>query len=180
MSNFRFEAKQSEAKFKSIFLLFFAFFHFFLLYFGFFSLFFVFFRFKFFATLRFSIFCFEAKRSEAKFKSMFSFFSLFSLFFVFFAFFHFFSLNFRFASIFSLNFGLFHPRFRFRFLVFRIEVNHVKSGFFFASKPNEIFASISSFASEAKVRAHPTSNREDFSLRLLHSFCVHGEYAESI
>jgi hypothetical protein len=38
-------------------------------------------------------------------------------------------------------------------LVFRIEVNHVKSGFFFASKRNEIFAN---FASEAKVRAHPT------------------------
>jgi hypothetical protein len=33
--------------------------------------------------------------------------------------------------------------------VFHIEVNHVKSGFFFAS--------ISNFASEAKVRAHPTS-----------------------
>jgi hypothetical protein len=34
-------------------------------------------------------------------------------------------------------------------------VNHVKSGFFFASKRSEIFASISNFASEAKVRAHP-------------------------
>jgi hypothetical protein len=32
----------------------------------------------------------------------------------------------------------------------------VKSGFFFASKRNKIFASISNFASEAKVRAHPT------------------------
>jgi hypothetical protein len=32
----------------------------------------------------------------------------------------------------------------------------VKSGFFFASKQNEIFASISNFASEAKVRAHPS------------------------
>jgi hypothetical protein len=31
----------------------------------------------------------------------------------------------------------------------------VKSGFFFASKRNKIFASISNFASEAKVRAHP-------------------------
>ena len=75
-----------------------------------------------------------------------------SLFFRFFRFFHFF---FAFASIFSLNFRLFYLRFRFRFLVFRIEVNHVKSGFFFASKRNEIFASISNFASEAKVRAHP-------------------------
>jgi hypothetical protein len=39
--------------------------------------------------------------------------------------------------------------------VFRIEVNHVKSGFFLASKRSEIFASILNFASEAKVRAHP-------------------------
>ncbi len=70
-------------------------------------------------------------------------------------FFHFFSLNFRFASIFSLNFRLFYLHFRFRFLVLRIEVNHVKSGFFFASKRNKIFASISNFASDAKVRAHP-------------------------
>jgi hypothetical protein len=67
-----------------------------------------------------------------------------------------FSLNFRFATIFSPNFRLFYLRFRFRFLVFRIEVNHVKSGFFFASKRNEIFASISNFASEVKVRAHPS------------------------
>jgi hypothetical protein len=35
----------------------------------------------------------------------------------------------------------------------------VKSGFFFASKRNEIFASISNFASEAKVRAHPSRNK---------------------
>ena len=74
---------------------------------------------------------------------------------LFFRFFHLFSLNFRFASIFSLNFRLFYLRFRFRFLVFRIEVNHVKSGIFFASKRNKIFASISNFAYEAKVRAHP-------------------------
>jgi hypothetical protein len=72
------------------------------------------------------------------------------------ALFRIFSLNFRFASIFSLDFRLFYIRFRFRFLVFRIEVNHVKSGFFFASKRNEIFASISNFASKAKVRAHPS------------------------
>jgi hypothetical protein len=36
-----------------------------------------------------------------------------------------FSLNFCFATIFSLNFCLFYLRFRFRFLVFRIEVNHM-------------------------------------------------------
>jgi hypothetical protein len=82
-----------------------------------------------------------------------------SLFFCFFSLFYcFFSLYFRFTSIFSLNFRLFYLRFRFRFLVFRIEVNHVKSGFFFASKRNKIFASISNFASEAKVRAHPRTN----------------------
>ncbi len=52
-------------------------------------------------------------------------------FFVFFAFFHFFSHFFKFFSLFSLNFR-------------------------FASKRNKIFASISNFASEAKVRAHPT------------------------
>jgi hypothetical protein len=38
----------------------------------------------------------------------------------------------------------------------------VKSGFFFASKRNEIFASISNFASEAKVRAHPTLDCRQF------------------
>jgi hypothetical protein len=65
-----------------------------------------------------------------------SLFSLFSLFY----FFRFFSVNFCFTSIFSLNFRLFFLCFRFRFLVFHIEVNHVKSGFFFASKRNEIFA----------------------------------------
>ncbi len=95
----------------------------------------------------------KAKRNSNLF---FRFFSLFFAFFTFFHFFRFFSLNFCFASIFSLNFCLFYLRFRLRFLVFRIEVNHVKSGFFFASKRNEIFASIPNFASEAKVRAHPT------------------------
>ncbi len=66
-----------------------------------------------------------------------------------------FSFNFRFALIFSLNFRFFYLHFRFRLMVSRIEVNHVKSGFFFASQRNEIFTSISNFASEAKVRAHP-------------------------
>ncbi len=159
-SHFCFQVKQSEAKFKSIFLLFslfFAIFRIFSLFFRIFSLIFAFFRFSFFASLRFSHFCFEAKRSEAKFKSIFSLFSLFFTFFRYFSlFFTFFLLFFRFASIFSLNFRLFYLRFRFRFLVFRIEVNHVKSGIFFASKQSEIFASISNFTSEAKVRAHPS------------------------
>ncbi len=95
-----------------------------------------------------------------KFKSIFSlFFAVFHFFafIVFFRFFPIFLLNFRFASIFSLNFRLFYLRDHFRFLEFRIEVNHVKSSFFFASKQNKIFASISNFASEAKVRAHPTT-----------------------
>jgi hypothetical protein len=96
-------------------------------------------------------------RNSSLFFSLFcTFFRYFSHFFAFFTFFAFFRFKFCFASIFSLNFHLFYLRFRFRFLVFRIEVNHVKSGFFFASKRNEIFASISNFASEAKVRAHPT------------------------
>jgi hypothetical protein len=55
--------------------------------------------------------------------------------------------------------------------VFRIEVNHVKQGFFFASKQKEIFASISNFSSEAKVRAHPSlgagSHKADAMLILL-------------
>ncbi len=104
--------------------------------------FFAYFRLKFFASLHLSNFRFEAKQSEANFKSIFFalkfslrldlviFFHFFSLFSLFIAFFSLFSLNFRFASIFSLNFRLFYLRFRFRFLVFRIEVNHVKSGFF--------------------------------------------------
>ncbi len=147
-----------KGKFKSIFDLFFAFFTFFLLFFTFFrffSRFFLFFTlfFALYFSLRFDLVIFASKRNKANRNS-----SLFFRFFHFFSlFFHFFSLNFRFALIFSLNICLFYLRFRFRFLVFRIEVNHVKSGFFFASKRNEIFASISNFASEAKVRAHPIS-----------------------
>jgi hypothetical protein len=66
-----------------------------------------------------------------------------------------FLLNFRLTSILSLNFCLFHLRFCFRFLVFRIEVK-CEIRLFFASKRKEILASISNFASEAKVRAHPS------------------------
>jgi hypothetical protein len=150
--------KQSEAKFEYIFLffslfsLFFAIFRIFSLFFSLFFAFFAFFRFKFFALLRFSHFCFEAKQSEAKFKNIFSFFFTFFRFFSLFS--HFFTF-FPFASIFSLNFRLFYLRFCFRFLVFRIEVKHVKSDFFFAYKRNEIFTSISNFAFEAQVRANP-------------------------
>ncbi len=154
------------------------------------------FRFKFFTSLHFSSFRFEAKQSEAKFKC------IFSLFFAFFAFFCFkffallwfsnfcfgwkksilsiFSFHFRFASIFSLNFRLFYLRFRLRFLVFCIEVNHVKSGFFFASKQNEIFASISNFVSKAKVRAHPIRRPacSSLSLTVLSVFIRKGDVLE--
>ncbi len=154
LSNFRFEGKQSEAKFKSNFFAFFTFFHFFSLFFTFFR---IFFAFNF--SLRFDLVIFASKRTKRSEIQVYFF--VFPLFFTFFRifshFFHFFLLNFRFASIFSLNFRLFYLHFRFRFLVFGIEVNHVKSGFFFASKGNKIFASISNFASEAKVRAHPTT-----------------------
>jgi hypothetical protein len=132
---------------------------FFPLFFAFFSHFFVFFAIN--CSLRFDLVIFASKRNKAKRNSslFFCFFRFFHFFFGFFSiFFTFFSLNFRFALIFSLNFRLFYLRFCFRFLVFRIEVNHVKLGFFFASKRNEIFASISNFASKAKVRAHPSAH----------------------
>ncbi len=62
-------------------------------------------------------------RSKTKPSEIQVYFFVFFVFFTFFRFFplfvHFFSLNFRFASIFSLNFRLFYLRFRFRFLVFR-------------------------------------------------------------
>ncbi len=60
--------------------------------------------------------------------------------------------------------------------MFRIKVNHVKSGFFFASKQNEIFASISNFASEAKVRAHPSVEYVHWTIVLLSSW-IRGEDA---
>ncbi len=141
------------------------FFCFFFTFFCFFSAFFAFFRifshfFAFFASnilLCIDLVIFASKWNKAKRNSslFFRFFRFFSLFLSFFHFFLLFSLNFRFTSIFSLNFCLFYLHFRFRFLVFHMEVNHVKSGIFFASKRNEIFTSISNFASEAKVRAHP-------------------------
>jgi hypothetical protein len=95
LSNFRFEAKQSEAKFKSIFSLFFAFFTFF----RYFSLFFTFFS-LFFAlnfSLRFDIVIFASKRNKAKRNS--------SLFFSCFRFFHFFRLIFVSLRFFHLIFA---------------------------------------------------------------------------
>jgi hypothetical protein len=94
LSNFRFEAKQSEAKFKSIFLLFFLFFHFFSLFFAFFCFFRLFFTLNF--LLRFDLVIFASKRNKAKRNS--------SLFFRFFRFFHFFPL-FSLFSLFSLFFA---------------------------------------------------------------------------
>ena len=107
----------------------------------------IFFGFDFEISLRFYLVIFASKRNKAKRNS--SLFSCFFCFFTFFTFFRFFSFNFRFTSIFSLNlslqiFGVSH----------RSESCEIR--FFFASKRNEIFASISNFASEAKVRAHPS------------------------
>jgi hypothetical protein len=86
-----FASKRNKAKRNSsLFFRFFRFFHFF--------------RSKFFASLRFSNFCFEAKQSQAKFKPIFS---LFSLFFVFFRFFHFFRLIFVSLRFFHLIFAYF-------------------------------------------------------------------------
>jgi hypothetical protein len=122
-----------------------------------------FFRFKFWLRFDFVI----SLRNEAKFKSIFSLFSLFSLLFRFFwhfslfsAFFHFFTLNFRFASIFSLNFRLFYLSFSLQIFGVSHRSESCEIRLFFASKRNEIFASISNFASVAKVRAHPRSDHE--------------------
>jgi hypothetical protein len=154
-----FASKRNKVKRNSsLFFRFFCFLKvFFRFYFAFFT-FFAFFRFKFFAlnfSLCFDLVIFASKQNKAKQNS--------SLFFRFFSLFSLSSLNFRFTSIFSLNVCFFYLRFRFRFLVFHIKVNHVKSGFFFTSKRNEIFTSISNFASEAKVRAHPTCNLSSIS-----------------
>ena len=81
-----------RSEFQVYFFAFFAFFHFFSLFFAFFRIFSVFFafsRFKFFTSLRFSNFCFEAKRNSSLFFSFFrfffTFFRFFRLFFTFFA-----------------------------------------------------------------------------------------------
>jgi hypothetical protein len=122
LSNFRFEAKQSEAKFKSIFSLFFrnfSLFSLFLAFFRFFSLFLLKIFLKIFASLRFGNLCSEEKQSEANFKSSFSLFSLFLLFSLFFAFFRFFplfSLRFfhlifaYFTSVFTSDFWCFSSK----------------------------------------------------------------------
>ncbi len=113
------KAKRNSSLFFRFFLLFFTFFHFFSLFFAFFA----FFCLNF--SLRFDLVIFASKRNKAKRNS-----SLFFRFFSLFLLFSLFTLNFRFTLIFLLNFHLFYFRFCFRFLVFRIEVNHVKSGFF--------------------------------------------------
>ncbi len=162
LSNFRFEAKQSEAKFKSIFSLFLTFFS---LFFAIFHIFFAFFHFQIFASLRFSNFCFKAKQSEAKFKYIFSFFHFFSLFFTFFAFFTFFRLIFVSLRFFHLIFAYFTFVFASDFWCFASKWIMWNQAFFrFEAK--RIFVSISNFASEAKVRAHPTWHVGQFLLLL--------------
>jgi hypothetical protein len=99
-------------------------------------------------------------RSEAKFKYIcWFFFSLFSLFFVFFPFFSLFFTVFRliFASLrFFTSFSLILPSFSLQIFGVLHRSESCEIRLFFASKRNEIFASISNFASEAKVRAHPS------------------------
>jgi hypothetical protein len=69
---------------------------------------------------------------------------------LFFTFFHIFSLFFAFFRFFSL-FSLF-----FIFFAFFHRSESCEIRLFFALKRNKIFASISNFASKAKVRAHPS------------------------
>ncbi len=112
-SNFRFEVKQSEAKFKSIFSLFslsFAFFAFFSLFSLFFSLFSLFFALIF--LLRFGLVIIASKWSKIQvyffvFFTFFHFYSLFLLFLFFFAFFTFFRLIFVSLRFFCLIFAYF-------------------------------------------------------------------------
>ncbi len=134
-SNFRFEAKQSEAKFKSIFLLFFAL------------------NFSLRSETRGKLFRF--KRSKIQYFSHY------------FAsqlrfgwkknkhFYRFFRLIFVSLRLFRLIFAYFTFVFASDFWCSASKWIMWNQAFFLASKRNEIFASISNFASEAKVRAHP-------------------------
>ncbi len=112
-----------------------------------FSLFFVFF------ALNFSLLRSETKRSEIQvyFLVFFTFFLL--LFSLFFTFFRFIFVSLRF---FHFIFAYFTFVFASDFWCFASKWIMWNQAFFFASKRNEIFASILNFASEAKVRAHPT------------------------
>jgi hypothetical protein len=91
-----------------------------------------------------------------------------SFFFTFFVFFTFFRLIFVSLRFFHFIFAYFTFVFASDFWCFAskwIMWNHT---FFFASKRNEIFASISNFASEAKVRAH---HNHDSGLHYLTFVC---------
>jgi len=72
--------------------------------------------------------------------------------------------SFTFHLDFFASFCLFHVRFRFRFLLFRFDVKQAKACHFFAFQQNEIFASITIFAYEAKTRAHPTLIKKKIKL----------------
>ncbi len=93
----------------------------------------------------------KAKQNSSLFFRFFHFFSLFSLFFAFFTFFSLFFAKFLFRFDFFAKFLLILPSFLLQF--FGVSQ---RSESCFASKGNKIFASISNFASEAKVRAHPS------------------------
>ncbi len=115
-------------------------------------------------SLRFDLVIFASKRNTAKWNS-----SLFFLFFLFFRFFRFF----RFFHLIFVSLRFFHLIFAYFTFVFASDfgVSHRSESceirLFFASKRNEIFASISNFASEAKVRAHP---RPGTNLQWIYSF----------
>ncbi len=105
-------------------------------------------------SLRFTLVIFASKWNKAIRNS--SPFFLFSFFSLFFAFFRFFRLIFVLLRFFRLIFAYFTFVFASYFwCLHRSESCEIR--LFFACKRNEIFASISNFASEAKVRAHPTS-----------------------
>ncbi len=121
LSNFRFEAKQGEAKFKSIFLVF--------------SLFSLFFALNF--SLRFDLVIFASKQNKAKRNSS-----------IFFRFFRFFSLFFAFFAIFSLFLRLIFVSLRFVHIIFAYFTFVFASDFWcFASKWivwNQVFFSLPS------------------------------------
>ncbi len=91
-------------------------------------------------------------RSETKRSKIQVFFSFFPLFFTFFRFFHFFSLNFCFASIFSLNFRLFYLRFLLQIfgVSHRSESCEIRLFFHFQAKQNFRFSFKFRFQSESE------------------------------
>ncbi len=115
-------------------------------------------------SVHFTLVIFASKRNKAKRNS--------SPFFRFFRFFHFLTLFFGFFRLifvslrfFRLIFAYFTFVFASDFWCFASKWIMWNQAFFFASKRNEIFASISNFASKAKVRAHPSPEGKSWDRR---------------